>query len=106
MTAWVKEQAGEDKRFDWNEIAFYREHREISANSAVAKILAEDEFIKSYFFSLHVIVLPVHLPGDDPVIIRGVTIDDFLRAAESEARSKLEAFFRVVRDERLHNIVT
>ena len=105
MTAFVEEQGKGQREVNWDEHAYRRHYRRICAPAAVRSILGANEFIKSYYFSHRLERLPLHLPGDDPVVIRGRGEGSLQDALDKRPISKLLAYFDLVKSGRAPNLL-
>ena len=86
---------------NYKEVAYYQHYRTLSGPAAMRTILGDREFLKSYYFSHGIELLPVHLENQDMVQLPGESREDFQRALDHPPRSKLLKFFQVVRQENL-----
>ncbi|KAK3925328.1 ATP-dependent DNA helicase [Frankliniella fusca] len=97
MTTFVKEAGKNSQKLDWDEIAYRRKYRSLCAPEAVRKIMGQNEFLKSFYFSHSVMYLDVHLPNEDRCIIRGQSREALEDALNNPPTSKLLAFFELTR---------
>ena len=96
MSKYATEQSAGSTTFEWDEVNYLRDYRRVGPSAAIRRVLGCNQFMKNIWFSHTVILLPFHLQGEDPVILRGETEENMRDALNAPPRSQLLGYFDAV----------